>query len=290
VGQAKYVSLVDENGGLLNDPVLLRLAENKFWFSLADYDILLWVKGVAMNSGLDVEITEPDVSPLQIQGPRAVEVVSALFGPWVEDLKYYWFKEGDLNGIPYLLSRTGWSNEKGFEVFLKDGRFGAQLWDLIMHAGSRFGIQPGAPSQIKRMEAGLLSYWNDMDQTNNPFEVGLDKFVDLDQDVEFIGKQALKNIAAQGPKQRLMGAIIAGEPIAVNEDHWPVLSSNTKTDQVIGKVTSAVYSPSMNQNLVYVMLQSEYAVQDKEITVILPGSEQRNAVVTSLPFMVNKAR
>ncbi len=290
VGQAKYVSMVDEDGGLLNDPVLLRVEENRFWFSLADYDMLLWVKGVAINSGLDVEVTEPDVSPLQIQGPRAVEVVSALFGEWIKELKYYWFREGDLNGIPYLLSRTGWSNEKGFEVFLKDGRFGAELWDLIMHAGKEFGIQPGAPSQIKRMEAGLLSYWNDMDQTNNPFEVGLDKFVDLDQDIEFIGKAALKKIALQGPSQRLMGAIVAGEPIAVNEDRWPVISSETTSDHVIGKVTSAVYSPSMNQNLVYVMLKSEYAVEDKKISLILPGNEKRSAVVTSLPFLDNKAR
>ena len=286
VGQAKYVSLLDENGGLLNDPVLLRLKEDKFWFSLADHDMLLWVKGVALNSGLNVNITEPDVSPLQIQGPKAIEVVSKLFGEWVEDLKYYWFKEGELDGIPYLLSRTGWSNEKGFEVFLKDSRYGQQLWDLIMDAGASCGIQPGAPSQIKRMEAGLLSYRNDMDSANNPFEVGLDKFVDLDQDVDFIGKDALRKIAVEGVRCRLMGAVVEGDPIPINEEHWPVLYGG----QVIGKVTSAVYSPGLDENLVYIMVPNNYAVDGTKVTVVMPGDDPRSAVVTSLPFVPTKAR
>jgi aminomethyltransferase len=294
IGQTKYISMVDESGGLLNDPVLLRLEENKFWFSLADYDILLWVKGVAVNAGLDVRITEPDVSPLQIQGPKAIDVVSKLFGEWTKELRYFWFKEGEVEGIPYLLSRTGWSNEKGFEVFLKDSSCGERLWDLIMDAGRDHGIAPGAPSQIKRMEAGLLSYWNDMDTTNNPYEVGLDKFVDLDQDVNFIGKQALKKIKASGPEQRLMGAIVSGDPIPVNGEYWPVLAENSdsvsRTDLVIGKVTSAVYSPSMRQNLVYVMLKTQEAIVDRKITIILPGNDKRNAIVKSLPFTTSKAR
>ncbi len=285
IGQAKYVPLVDENGGLLNDPVLLRVSEDRFWLSLADYDILLWAKGVALDSELSVKITEPDVSPLQVQGPGAVEVVAALFGDWIRDLRYYWFREGELEGIPYLLSRTGWSNEKGFEVFLKDSRYGQQLWDMIMSAGQPFGIQPGAPSQIKRMEAGLLSYWNDMDSSNNPYEIGLGKYVDLDQDVDFIGKQALIRIRDAGIKQLLTGAIVEGAPIPVNEEHWPVSHAGS----VIGKVTSAVHSPGLKQNLVYAMIPVEHAEPGRHIDIHLPSEDVRRATVTPLPFSPNNA-
>ena len=286
VGQAKYAPMVDGNGGMLNDPILLRLEQQKFWFSLADYDILLWAKGVAIDSGLDVDIREPDVSPLQVQGPNAVEVIADLFGGWVRELKYYWFKEGELDGIPYLLSRTGWSNEKGFEVFLQDSRYGHQLWDRIMEAGARYGIQPGAPSQIKRMEAGLLSYWNDMDIHTNPFEVGLGNFIDTDQDVDFVGKSALQDILKKGISQRLMGAVVDGDPILVNEECWPVRCG----EQVIGKVTSAVYSPLLDQNLVYVMLPIGHAKPDAIIDIVMPCGDIRSATITQLPFTSNRAR
>lgn len=253
---------------------------------VADYwhlvnDVTLW--DVACER--QVEITGPDASPLQIQGPKAVDVAVNVFGDWVKQLKYYWFKEGVLDGIPYLLSRTGWSNEKGFEVFLEDGQYGHELWDRIMSAGAAVGIQPGAPSQIKRMEAGLLSYFNDMDSNTNPFEVGLGKYVDLEQEVDFVGKAALQRIMKEGVCRRLMGAIVDGDPIEVNGERWIVKHGN----EVVGEVTSAVHSPRLKQNLVYVMLPIDLASAGTMISIVLPGDDMRSATVTALPFVSNRA-
>lgn len=284
VGQAKYVPIVNDAGGMLNDPVLLRVAQDEFWLSIADADILLWAQGVALGSGFDVEIDEPDISPLQVQGPRATEVVSRLCGDWVGELKYFWFRDCHIDGIPVLVSRTGWSNERGYEIFLKDGDRGDELWNRVMTAGEPYGIAPGAPSQIKRMEAGLLSYRNDMDMTNNPFEVRLEKFVDLEQDIDFIGKQALSQICNEGVQRRLMGAIIDGEPVAVNEHRWPV-RVDTK---VVGELTSSVYSPALQQNLAYVMVPVELAVPGTRLEVdTVAGARQ--ASVCDLPFVANRA-
>ena len=143
VGQCKYVLITDENGGVLNDPVLLRLADNHFWLSLADSDILMWAKGVAVNSGLDVNLCEPDVSPLQLQGPKSGDIARAIFGDWIDDLKYYWLEEFKLNGIPLIISRTGWSSELGYEIYLRDGSRGNELWDQIMKIGEPMGLVPG---------------------------------------------------------------------------------------------------------------------------------------------------
>ncbi|MEE9563185.1 MAG: glycine cleavage system protein T, partial [Thermoanaerobaculia bacterium] len=191
VGQGKYVLITAEDGGIINDPVLLRLRKNHFWLALADSDVLLWAKGVALGAGLDVEIREPDVSPLQIQGPKSKEVVSALFGDKVLDLAYYWFLETELDGIPVIVTRTGWSGEVGYEIYLRDGSRGGDLWDRVMEAGKPYNITPTGPSDIRRIEAGILNYGIDMTLDNNPFEVGLGWLVEFDQEAEFIGKEAL---------------------------------------------------------------------------------------------------
>ena len=183
VGQCKYVLIVNNDGGILNDPVLLRLAENHFWLSLADSDILLWAQGVAVNSGLDVEISEPDVSPLQLQGPTSQEIMVKLFGKDIRDLKYYWLREYELDGIPLIVSRTGWSSELGYEIYLRDGSRGNELYEKIMEAGNEHGIQPGHTSSIRRIEGGMLSYHADADIHTNPFELGFDRLVNLDTDV-----------------------------------------------------------------------------------------------------------
>ena len=246
IGQCKYVLITNNEGGILNDPVLLRLAENHFWLSLADSDVLLWAQGVAVNSGLNVNISEPDVSPLQLQGPTSKDIMVKLFGESIKDLKYYWFKEFDLDGIPLIVSRTGWSSEFGYELFLRDGSKGNDLYEKIMNAGKDHGLQPGHTSSIRRIEGGMLSYHADADIHTNPFELGFDRLVSLDNDIEFIGKAALKKIKAEGIKRKQIGLEINCEPLSgPNTTFWPIKKNNNE----IGKVTSAVYSPRLKKNI-----------------------------------------
>ena len=246
VGQCKYVLITNNEGGILNDPVLLRLAENHFWLSLADSDVLLWAQGVAVNSDLNVQIKEPDVSPLQLQGPTSGEIMVKLFGESIKDLKYYWFKEFDLDGIPLIVSRTGWSSEFGYELFLRDGSKGNELYEKIMIAGKEHGLRPGHTSSIRRIEGGMLSYHADADIHTNPFELGFDRLVSLDNDIEFIGKAALKKIKAEGIKRKQVGLEINCQPLSgPNTTFWSIKKDNNK----IGKVTSAVYSPRLKKNI-----------------------------------------
>ncbi len=246
IGQCKYVLITNNEGGILNDPVLLRLAENHFWLSLADSDVLLWAQGVAVNSGLNVNISEPDVSPLQLQGPTSKDIMVKLFGESIKDLKYYWFKEFDLDGIPLIVSRTGWSSEFGYELFLRDGSKGNDLYEKIMNAGKEHGLQPGHTSSIRRIEGGMLSYHADADIHTNPFELGFDRLVSLDNDIEFIGKVALKKIKAEGIKRKQIGLEINCEPLSgPNTTFWPIKKNNNE----IGKVTSAIYSPRLKKNI-----------------------------------------
>ena len=254
VGQCKYVLITNNEGGILNDPVLLRLAENHFWLSLADSDVLLWAQGVAVNSDLNVQIKEPDVSPLQLQGPTSGEIMVKLFGESIKDLKYYWFKEFDLDGIPLIVSRTGWSSEFGYELFLRDGSKGNDLYEKIMIAGKDHGLQPGHTSSIRRIEGGMLSYHADADINTNPFELGFDRLVSLDNDIEFIGKAALKKIKAEGIKRKQVGLEINCEPLSgPNTTFWPIKKNNNE----IGKVTSAVYSPRLKKNIALAMADIE---------------------------------
>ena len=256
VGQCKYVLIVNNDGGILNDPVLLRLAENHFWLSLADSDILLWAQGVAVNSGLNVKITEPDVSPLQLQGPNSQEIMVKLFGDNIRDLKYYWLREYNLDGIPLVVSRTGWSSELGYEIYLRDGSKGNELYEKIMAAGKEYGIQPGHTSSIRRIEGGMLSYHADADIKTNPFELGLDRLVNLDTEINFIGKNALKKIKESGISRKQVGLVIECEPLSgPNTTFWPI----KKNGKQIGKVTSAVYSPRLKKNIALAMIDINFS-------------------------------
>src|SRR6188474_2928917 len=210
VGQAKYVIITTDTGGIINDPVLLRLAQNHFWLALADSDVLLWARGVAARAGMKVEITEPDVSPLQLQGPKSKDVAKALFGDRVLDLGYYYFFETSLDGIPVVVTRTGWSAEVGYEIYLRDGSRGTDLWERIMEAGKPFDIRPTGPVDIRRVEGGILNWGADMTIANNPFEVGLERLCQLDGDFEFKGKEALRRIRDEGVKRKLVGVEIGG--------------------------------------------------------------------------------
>ena len=221
IGQCKYVLITNNEGGILNDPVLLRLAENHFWLSLADSDVLLWAQGVAVNSVLDVQIKEPDVSPLQLQGPTSGEIMIKLFGDSIKELKYYWLKEYNLDGIPLIVSRTGWSSELGYEIYLRDGLKGNELYEKIMIAGKKYGLQPGHTSTIRRIEGGMLSYHADADLNTNPFELGLDRLVNLENNIDFIGKDALKKIKQAGINRKQVGIEIDCEPLkGPNTSFW----------------------------------------------------------------------
>ena len=280
VGQCKYILITNAEGGLINDPVLLRLAENHFWISLADSDVLLWAQGVAVNAGMDVTITEPDVSPLQLQGPKSGEVMEALFGADIGDLKYYWLREVELEGIPLIVSRTGWSSELGYELYLRDGSRGDELWELIMAAGEPFGLQPGHTSSIRRIEGGMLSYHADADIHTNPFELGFDRLVSLDMEADFIGKAALRRIAEQGVSRRQVGLVIDGDPLdGPNTSFWPI----TVDGEMVGKVTSAVYSPRLDKNIALAMITTECAELGTDV-IIDSNSGPRSATVTERPF------
>ena len=286
VGQCKYVLITNADGGLLNDPILLRLAENHFWISLADSDILLWAQGIAVHAGMDVTICEPDVSPLQLQGPKSGEIMKALFGDDIMSLKYYWLRELELDGIPLIASRTGWSSELGYELYLQDGSRGDELWEKIMAAGAPFGLQPGHTSSIRRIEGGMLSYHADADSSTNPFELGLDRLVNLDMEADFIGKAALRRIKEEGVSRKQVGLIIEGDPLnGPNTSYWRIVKGGV----VIGKVTSAVYSPRLKQNIALAMVETEHANLGARVKVvnrsgIVNEAGTENAVIVDRPF------
>lgn len=286
VGQCKYILITNADGGLLNDPILLRLAENHFWISLADSDILLWAQGVAVHSGLDVSICEPDVSPLQLQGPNSGEIMKALFGESIGDLRYYWLRELELEGIPLLVSRTGWSSELGYEIYLRDGAYGSALWERIMAAGAAFGLKPGHTSSIRRIEGGMLSYHADADIHTNPFELGLDRLVNLDIEANFIGKSALRRIKAKGVERKQVGLILDGAPLSgPNTSFWTI----TYKEETIGKVTSAVFSPRLQKNIALAMVSVDYTALGSELRVLV-GEQQRSALVVERPFFDPKKK
>ena len=280
VGQCKYILLTDNNGGILNDPVLLRIEENRYWLSLADSDILLWAKGVLINSGMDVQLCEPDVSPLQLQGPKSREIMKKIFGEQIDEIGYYRFKKFKKFGIPLIISRTGWSSELGYEIFLCDGSKGSMLWEEIMKIGAPLGLKPGHTSTIRRVEGAMLSYHADINSNNNPYEVGLERLVDLDKDDDFIGKLALTNIKKNGAKNKQIGLVIECDPLQnPNNEFWDIINNNKK----IGKVTSAVYSPRLEKNIALAIIESKYAKVGSRFKIGI-NDAFINCEQVSLPF------
>jgi aminomethyltransferase len=280
VGQAMYAPLLDFQGGFLNDPVMLKLAEDFYWLSIADGDSLLWVEAIAKGYNFNVEVEEPDVSPLQVQGPNSAKLMTKVFGEWVDDLGFYRFKEVTHNGIPMVIARMGYSRELCYEIFLLDYTKGNELWEMLWQAGQEFNISPGGPNIIFRLEGGILSYLADFDRTNNPYEVGLDWMIDLDQEDDFIGKEALRAISLRGPTKKLMGAEIKGDPIeSSNEDYLPVLIDGKR----VGTMTAMVFSPRLQKNIAYVFLDIEHAKVGQEI-LILNSHQSLEAEVVDLPW------
>ncbi len=281
VGQAKYVVITTDTGGIINDPVLLRLAQNHFWLALADSDVLLWARGVAARAGMKVEITEPDVSPLQLQGPKSKDVAKALFGDRVLDLGYYYFFETSLDGIPVVVTRTGWSAEVGYEIYLRDGSKGDALWERIMEAGKPHGIRPTGPSDIRRVEGGILNWGADILLEDTPYHVGLERLVDLKKTSDYMGKEALARVREKGVDRKLVGVEIAGPPIAFNATKWPVSAGG----QRVGRITSAIYSPRLKKNIGYAMVPIQHAEPGAKLVVAIPDVGDREATVVPKPFV-----
>jgi glycine cleavage system aminomethyltransferase T len=282
VGQCKYAPIIDENGGIINDPVLLRLGESHFWLALADSDVLLWAKGVALNSGMQVEIKEPDVAPMQVQGPESKPVMESLFGDAIKGLKYYFCMEATLDGIPVVVSRTGWTAELGYEIYLRDGSRGDELWERVMAAGKPYQIMPIAPCEARRIEAGIFNYRSDMRLENNPFEVtGMERLVELDAPGDFIGRRALEKIKADGVSRKLVGVELSGDALAAElTAYWPVLHKG----QRVGHVTDAIHSPRLERNIGYAWVPIELAAVGTELEAAAPGGTL-SARVASLPFI-----
>ena len=281
VGQAKYVIITTDTGGIINDPVLLRLGQNHFWLALADSDVLLWARGVAARAGMRVEITEPDVSPLQLQGPKSKDVAKALFGDRVLELGYYYFFETSLDGIPVVVTRTGWSAEVGYEIYLRDGSKGDALWERIMEAGKPHGIRPTGPSDIRRVEGGILNWGADILLEDTPYHVGLERLVDLKKTSDYMGKEALARVREKGVDRKLVGVEIAGPPIAFNATKWPVSAGGKR----VGRITSAIYSPRLKKNIGYAMVPIQHAEQGSKLVVAIPEVGDREATVVPKPFV-----
>lgn len=280
VGYGKYVLLTAEDGGIVNDPVLLRLEENRFWLAAADSDVTLWAKGVAYGSGLNVQIRELDVAPMQIQGPKSRQLVQDLFGEQVTKLGYYQFFETKLGAIPVIVTRTGWTGELGYELYLLDPARGGELWERVMEAGQRYNISPTGPSDIRRIEAGILNYGIDMTLATNPYEVSLERLVDLEKPEAFIGREALKRVKAEGVKRKLAGIEIEGAQLDLNMTRWPVRAGSS----AVGHVTSAVYSPRLKKNIGYANVPVAHAALGTKLTVETPEGI-RAATVVTMPFV-----
>jgi len=282
VGQCKYAPIIASDGGIINDPVLLRLSENRFWLALADSDVALWARGVAVNSSLEVTISEPDVAALQIQGPDSKHVMHTLFGDRLQGLRYYFCTETDLDGIPVVVSRTGWTAEVGYEIYLRDSSRGDELWEKIMRAGEPFRIMPIAPCEPRRIEAGMFNYNSDMRLENNPFEIsGMERLVELDTPAYFIGRDALERIKKEGVGRKLVGVELGGDAMAAElSEFWPVHHGGRR----VGHVTDAVHSPRLERNIGYAWVPIELAPVGTELIAVSPNGELP-CRVAALPFI-----
>ncbi len=280
VGQGKYVPLCNHRGTIINDPILLKLADDLYWFSIADSDIWFWASAIAAERGLKVEISEPDVSPMALQGPKAEDVVAHVLGDWVRSLKYFWFKETEFEGIPVAVQRSGWSKQGGFEIYLKDGSKGTKLWNIFKEAGEPWDIGPGAPATPERVESGLVSVGGDTDDDTNPFEVRLGKYVDLDVADDVVGIKALRQIKAQGVKRHQLGLVLEGDKPAPIGFRLEDISHN---GGIIGKMTNCVWSPRMKANIGYALISS--TVNAGETVTIHRAAVTTAAKLVELPFL-----
>ena len=289
VGQAKYVLICDSDGGIINDPVMTRMDDSTFWFALASSDVLLFARGLKnAYPDLDVSLRELDVAPMQIQGPKSKDLMRALVGPEVESLRYYFFMRTEVRGIPVVLTRTGWTSEVGYELYLLDRERGAELWQAVMEAGAPFGVRPTGPSDIRRIEGAIFNWGADMTYENNPLEMGLERLIDWDlPDDASISIGALRRLREAGPIQRIVGVELDGDPFpALNFTKWPAYPTDAGAADAdaFGKVTSAIYSPRLKVNIGYCWVPADLAAEGTRLRVATEWGD-RGATVVPMPFV-----
>ena len=245
-GQCVYAPLIDEKAGIINDPIILCLAPDRYWLSISDSDVLLWVKGLAIGAGFDAEVTDPDVFPLSLQGPKSEILLSRLVKEPLSEVRFFRFIQTEIAGIPLVIARTGWSGQGGFELYLDAPSEGERLWDAIVDAGADLDLRPGCPNLIDRIETGLLSFGNDMTLRNNPVEAGLDRFFKMGKAAEYLGQKALEQIAESGPDKRMVRLVVPGAAIANPRGTYAMEVGEAKRS---GEVTSITYSPRFDCNV-----------------------------------------
>jgi len=288
VGQCMYAPLCEENGGIINDPIILRIAEDRFWLSIADSDVNLWVKGIAYGRGFDVRVFEPDVSPLGIQGPKADDLMAEVVGEHVRDIRFFRFIDETIAGTPVKLARSGWSGQGGFEIYLQDSSKGPDLWDLFWDAGQKYNIRSGGPNLIDRIETGLKSYGSDMTIDTNPLEAALDQFISLNKQAECMSMDAIRKVAETGPERRLVHLVLEGDALHTPRSIWKVLDANGAD---VGMVTSGAYSPRLKSNLAFATVKTAHSAVGTRLSVDTDGNldtvgDVRSAVVHDAKWQI----
>ncbi len=280
VGQCFYAPLIDANAGMINDPIILKLSENRFWLSIADSDVALWAKGLAQGYGLDVAVQEADVWPLAVQGPKSDDVLETIFGSDVREIRFFRFKWLEFQGHPLLIARSGYSKQGGFELYLDKPSLGLALWDAIWNAGQSFNISPGSPNLIERVEGGLLSLGNEMTNANNPLECGLEQYCSFDPDLHYIGKTALERIRAAGITQQIRGVLFGTQKCPPCRQPWRI----SVEEMQVGIVTTAIWSPRFKQNVALGMLDRGYWTPNHPIVITDENGQRYAGKVVALPF------
>ena len=279
VGKGKYIPMCDHRGVLINDPVVLKHSDGRYWLSIGDNNILMWARAIAAERKLNVDLCEPDVSPLAIQGPKAEDVVASIFGDWVRALKFFWFSPAEIDGIPLILQRSGFSKQGGFELYLQDGSRGLDLWRIVREAGQPWGIGPGNPNPVERIEGGMLSYGGDTDDQTNPFEVRLDRYVDLDLPGDVIGIPALRAIKAEGVKRQQLGIVLDKQERRAGHAIWYEVR---KDDKPVGHMTNGGWSPRAQTMIGYVLVGTDLSIGDR--VEVLRGGMRDSGTLCDLPF------
>ena len=282
IGKCMYLPITDQYAGMINDPVLLMLDENKFWLSIADSDVLLYCKGIAIGKNLDVRIYEPDVSPLAIQGPKSFELMAEVFGDKILNLKFYQFSSFDFLGTKQIVARSGYSKQGGFEIYLSNSELGNELWDAIWDKGQKYNLSPGCPNLIERIEGGLLSYGNEFTIDDNPLECGLENYCSLNEKTGYIAFDILREIQQNGIKKKICGIKFDGPPTPSCTIPYPVLS---ETGRRIGQITSGIYSPRFKLNIGLSMIERNYWNIGNTVLVETNDTIQRKGEIVSLPMI-----
>ena len=279
-GRCYYCPIIDDKGGIINDPVVLRLNNNRWWISIADSDVILFAKGLAIGNKFDVQIFEPEVNIMAVQGPKSFKLMEKVFGEEITKLKFFGFDYFDFRGTKHLIAQSGWSKQGGYEIYVENTKSGLELYDYLFEIGKEFNVKPGCPNLIERIESTLLSYGNDMDINDNPFECGFDKFVNLDSDITFLGKEKLKKIKSEGISKKLMGVQIDTKEISLSES----LDIKNEKNAKIGELRSACYSPQFKKVIGIAMINSPYWEVSESIQIEINGNTF-NGKVCDLPFI-----